>query len=239
MTSAKRRLRRDHLVRNGRYYVDGQQLWTFLEERICHDAKEPPPFLAPEAPSDTRSWLSAYLGFYQGPRSKDLCQGQIVGMRLSPRTTHSPDAEADLHAQLRRTDAEDLEEGLGRVGSVGATELFRHVFPAMVLTSDKFLPPHVEYSSSSLYSVVTVVPLVRDPRLLGKGAPRVRLGGREYAPMTQYLLTLDHELKFARKHPRVLPEVPGFKKQVTDDDTRAVILGEVREFLDLPPLVDA
>ncbi len=241
VTHARTRQRRNHLVANRTHgeldYVDPQQVWTFLDHRL--NRRAPPAPIAEDVPPKVRDWLKRHFAFSVGfrrDRGNRLCQGRIVGMRLSPKNP-SP-------RSTPRSDLDQLREQLLRLGAIEPLKTEDWLLPAMVVTADGVLAAQTEDPETSLYSMVTLVPLVSDEALLALDGPKVarprpakgrlpplRLRSEQYAPVTQLLLTLDHAANAPDGVRRVLLDLPEVGPWYADDETRMSVLGEILSFL--------
>lgn len=197
--------------------VDTQQVWTFPLER--HKGIAENVSVLPDIPARVREKIREYLTPIAKPRRSGLCQGRIVWVRLAsmPKRSIDPsrrpmermsrtqkEMEDRRQTALKRSDEQDQADIFHRLGARPVRSDGRLLLPALVLTSDRFLPPAVNCTRDGLFSLITVTPLVTDEELLGERAPHVATSdGTRYAPLTQGVLSLDYKAYDPQGRPRI------------------------------------
>lgn len=230
MTRAKTRSRMARCVPAGsRGFIDTQHLWTYSVERIKGDPVE----VEAAAPRAARAQIHQYFTPSEGEPPKGLAQGRIVWVRLAPRPSSAGRWGPPALVRADIVEHVTLLERLGAVPSGGARPW---VLPAMVVTSNRFLPPSADLSTGGMFPLVTVVPLVTDRRLLEAGAERIphpRHPEVVYAPVASMLLSLDYDAKAHDGLPRVQLEQPGFEGWQADAATVARVVTRVLSILNV------
>lgn len=131
---------------------------------------------------------------------------------------------------------------LHRLGAAPSGGVRSWVLPAVVLTSNRFLPPRADHSRHGMFQLMTVVPLVTDQRLIIAGAERIphpRHSEYVYAPVTTVLLSLDYDVDAYDGHPRVQLEQPGFEGWQVEAAALDRIITRVLSNLNVGPEVRA
>lgn len=232
MTSALARSRMARCVSAGAHgFVDTQHLWTYSVERIRGN----PASVEAGVPAAARTAIRQYFTPSEGEPSNGLAQGRIVWVRLAPRPSS---ASQWGDPALMRADIVEHTTILERLGAVPTQGARPWVLPAMVLTSDQFLPPRADHSRRGMFPLVTVVPLVTDRRLIDAGAERIshpRHPELLYAPVASMLLSLDYNGTAYDGHPRVRLEQPGFENWRASSDVVARVVARVLSILKIIP----
>jgi len=218
-------------------FLDAQQLWTMPESRV-HRLPCPPICLHADTVPDTRAMIRKYLEYVETPRGW-LCQGRVVWLRLAPTRWvvvnghRVPTPKTDI--ELWRSLVKQLSGNLPSLPD-------DWMLPAVVITNDRYLPKYKGAASPpGVFPLVTVVPVVHDKSLWGKGAPVFQgPAGRDgspvlYAPLTQCLLTLDHRAIDAEGRERVCADLPRFENWHIPKEIRHTIANEVLSFMNIQP----